>query len=94
MAQAIHASFGFGQVHTSLTTKWLRDSQFLIVVSVPDQAALVALSTQAVERGIPQYLWREPDLDDQPTAIALAPGAESRRLCANLPLAGREPVPT
>jgi peptidyl-tRNA hydrolase len=93
MAQAIHASFGFAQVYSSLTNEWLRDSQFLIVVSVPDEHALKALSDEASDRGIPQYLWHEPDLDDQATAVALAPGLDSRRLCANLPLAGREPVP-
>lgn len=73
----------------------MRDSQYLIVVNVPDEDTLHRLVTDADRHGVPHSLWHEPDLTDpgsgrhQATAVALAPTVQTRRLCANLPLAGR-----
>lgn len=93
MAQAIHAAFGFAHANPDVTTEWLRDSQFLVVVSVPDEQALMDLTYAADDRDIITHLWREPDLRDQATAVALAPVPATMKLCSNLPLAGREKVP-
>lgn len=87
MAQTLHAAFGFALEHAHVAADWLRESQYLIVVSVPDEQALLDLTARA--GALPRHLWREPDLDGQATAVALAPGPVARRLCANLPLAGR-----
>lgn len=73
---------------------WIRDSNFLVVVAVPDEPALMRLTTSVVEEGIAHTLVREPDLDGQATALAIEPGDDARRLCANLPLALKEPVMT
>lgn len=67
----------------------MRNSQFLVIVTVPDEIALIALASHAIARGIGLTTWHEPDLDGQATAVALAPGPAARRLCANLPLLGR-----
>lgn len=73
---------------------WLDDSNFLVVVSVPDEAALAELAAHAVEEGIVRTIVREPDLDNAITAVALQPGSEARRLCAEMPLALRESAMT
>lgn len=67
----------------------MRDSQFLVIVTVPDEVALIGVASRAIARGIGVTTWHEPDLDDQATAVALAPGFAARRLCSNLPLLGR-----
>lgn len=72
---------------------WLVQSNYLVIVSVPDEGALLDLITAASQRGIPRTAVREPDLDNDATAVALAPGLEAARLCASLPLALREKVP-
>ena len=93
MAQSLHAAFGFANHHPVETAEWLRDSQFVVAVSVPDEDALVKLRTAADFLGIKNHLWHEPDLGNQATALALAPVHDSMRLCSSLPLAGKEKVP-
>ncbi|MEO6157936.1 MAG: peptidyl-tRNA hydrolase, partial [Ilumatobacteraceae bacterium] len=88
-AQAVHAAFQFQQQHPEITRSWLRDSQFLVIVSVPDDIALIGLASRALEAGIDVSTWHEPDMADSATAVALQPGAIARRLCSNLPLHGR-----
>lgn len=89
VAQAAHAAFTFAHDHPNLTRAWHEQSQYLVIVAVPDQDALRALAAKADTRGIPTTVWTEPDLNDEVTAVAFAPGQAARRLCANLPLAGR-----
>ena len=89
MAQVAHASFLFAVDHADKVEPWFRDSQYLIVVNVPDEDSLRALAGRAEHAGVITSRWHEPDLNDELTAVALAPGETSRRLCSNLPLAGR-----
>ena len=93
-AQAVHAGFSFATKHPEITNDWLTDSQYLVIVSVPTSFHILELANKAEKLGIDHVVWREPDLGNQPTAIALAPVDASRILCANLPLAGkpRNPV--
>lgn len=88
-AQAVHAAFAFAQQHPELVEPWQRDSQYLVIVSVVDEVALISLASRALERGIEVTTWHEPDMNDAATAVALQPGDDARRLCSNLPLHGR-----
>lgn len=88
-AQAVHAAFQFGHDHRLLTSGWLHDSNYLIIVTVPDEFALEVLATTSLQRGLRVSVIREPDLDDQMTALAIEPGEEARRLCSSLPLVGK-----
>lgn len=92
LAQAVHAAFHFFAEWPSMSSQWLDESNYLVVVSVRDEQALAELAARAVEEGLARTLVREPDLDNSLTAVALQPGEEARRLCANYPLALREPV--
>ena len=89
-AQAVHAAFHFSFDWPAMALAWVRDSNFLVVVAVPDEETLAQLAGRAVEEGIARTIVREPDLDNSITAVALEPGAEARRLCAELPLALKE----
>jgi peptidyl-tRNA hydrolase len=88
-AQAVHAALQFQQQHPDVVMPWMRDSQFLVIVSVSDEIALIGLASRALEAGIDVSTWHEPDMADSATAVALQPGAVARRLCASLPLHGR-----
>lgn len=93
MAQSVHAAFSFADEHPVVAHAWHRDSQFLVVVNVPDETALLALAQTAIGLGVEVSIWHEPDVDGEATAIALAPVGASKTLCSSLPLAGKERVP-
>jgi peptidyl-tRNA hydrolase len=86
-AQAVHAAFHFSHDHPELVAPWIIRSNFLVIVAVPDEDALLDLIKEASVRGIVRTAVREPDIDDEATAVALAPGDAARKLCAALPLA-------
>lgn len=73
---------------------WFQVSNFLVVVAVPDELALAELATVSIEEGIVRSVFREPDLGNTITAVALEPGSTAQRLCAQLPLALREAAMT
>lgn len=88
-AQIAHAAFLFATQQPERTVSWFRESQYLIVVDVPDETALIALASRALHKGLMVSTWSEPDLAGQKTAVALEPGPVAQRLCANYPLHGR-----
>jgi peptidyl-tRNA hydrolase len=90
VAQAVHAAISFATRSPELAARWHHESNFLVVVAVPDEGALMDLITAARAAGVSDYGVREPDLDDTITAVALEPGRGARRLCSQLPLALRE----
>jgi peptidyl-tRNA hydrolase len=89
-AQAVHAAFMFARDKWERAAPWLRDSQWLVLVTVPDEPALLRFCARAAAEMTDHVVWREPDLAGEATAVALSPGGSARKLCANLPLLGRE----
>lgn len=89
-AQAAHAAFQFFHEHPVLVGRWFVLSNYLIIVQVPDETALLDLGLAAERLDIVFAAISEPDLDGEMTALALAPTDATRKLCASLPLALRE----
>lgn len=77
-----------------MVAAWNHDSNYLVVVAVPDEASLRRLSYAAEALGIEHLLVEEPDYGGQATALALAPVEFSRRICSQFPLALKEKVMT
>jgi peptidyl-tRNA hydrolase len=92
LAQAVHAAFEFGYEHPNLTDTWVQESNYLVVLAAPDEESLLLLTKKADEVDLPYTITREPDFNDQVTAIALAPGLRAQKICAQLPLALKEDV--
>ena len=89
-AQVAHAAFLFAYEHRALSQQWLKESNFLIILSMESEGALRALGREAELRNLPVSWFTEPDIDDQLTAIAIAPSPMTVELCSGLPLALRE----
>ncbi len=87
IAQSIHAARQFAADHQAVEQEWFRKSNTVAVLSVPDETALRKLKTKAEMKGVQYSEFREPDLSDSMTAMALAPTDAARRLCRALPLA-------
>jgi peptidyl-tRNA hydrolase len=94
MAQGTHAAFQFAVAFPEMVSRWHHESNYLVIVAAPDEDALAALAGRAAEEGIVRTIVREPDMDNQITAIAFQPGDEARRLLSQLPLALKEKAMT
>lgn len=90
MAQSVHAAFQFFDEWPCRVRHWLRKSNYLVIVNVPDEDALLQLAAEAtLGEDLDVTKVYEPDLGDEFTAIALQPGEQAQRLCARYPLALR-----
>lgn len=85
--QSQHAAIQFIMEHPELSKTWYGKSNYLGWLSVSNEKELLQLVEEALLRGIPVSVFREPDVGDQVTAIALGPGPQSKKLVGKLPLA-------
>lgn len=83
--QAAHALTEFHQQHGALAREWYEKSNTLVFLSVSDERTLGVLLRKARDRIVPVSAFREPDRQNELTALAL--GYEGRRLVRNLPKA-------
>jgi len=85
--QSLHAGIQFAMEHTEIHREWFENSNYLGLLSVANEIELNNLIENAREQNINVSIFREPDIGDQITAIALAPGARTKKLCSRLKLA-------
>lgn len=85
--QSIHAAIQFAMEHPDTNKEWFEKSNYLGFLSVSNEEELVRLAERASSLGIECSVFREPDVDNQVTAIAIAPGNKSKKLCSDLKLA-------
>lgn len=85
--QGMHAARQFAAEHPAIEQKWFEESNTLVLLSVADGQALQDLYGAAQCKGIKGSLYRDEDLGDDVTAIALEPSDGTRRLCRALSLA-------
>lgn len=85
--QAVHAARQFQHEHPELEGSWFSASNHLALLSVRDEAELERLCQKARDRGLAFSTFREPDLGNSLTAVALEPGDRGRRLCSGMRLA-------
>lgn len=79
-----HAARSFQDQHPDLESRWFRESNTIVLLEVPDEAALQELASRASASEIESSEFsEEPDLGL--TALALGPSAH--RLVSSLPLA-------
>jgi hypothetical protein len=76
--------------HPEIGSLWFGQSNYLGWLSVANEQELCQLIDKARQLEITVSVFREPDIDNQITAIALAPGARSKKLCGELTLALKE----
>lgn len=84
----------FAVANPAATREWHYESNYLVIVAVPDEATLHDLATKALALGMASSPVIEPDLDDSMTAVAFSPGDTARRLLSQYPLALKESVMT
>ena len=85
--QSCHAMRQFTEEHPEVDKEWFTRSNYLCLLSVGNEAELYSLICKAKDKDIRVSVFREPDIDNQITAIALEPGVRSKELTTNLKLA-------
>ena len=85
--QGMHAGIQFIFDHPDVASQWHLNSDYLCFLSVADEKALLEMVSQANSLGLKCSVFREPDIGNQVTAIALEPNEASKRLCSRLTLA-------
>ena len=89
-AQAVHAAQQWQAEDPAEFAVWRRESNTVVIVSVPNAAGLEAMAGQARSVGVPVSAFYDDALSPQLTSLALGPGEGARSLCCQLPLAMKE----
>jgi peptidyl-tRNA hydrolase len=84
--QASHAIIKFVFEHPQIANNWYNISQYLVELSVNNQEELLELVEKLKWKDISFSEFREPDLDNELTAIALEPSEKARRVVSSMPL--------
>lgn len=88
--QGQHAAIEFIMQYPEISNHWHQVSNYLGFLSVDNEQKLICLFEKAKALGIACSMFKEPDIDNEVTAIALEPGELSKKLCSRLPLALKE----
>lgn len=75
--------------HPEISHLWFKDP-YLAQLSVENEADLKTLISKLQKSKIKFSVFRESDIDNQITAIAIEPSDKTRRLVSNLPLMLKE----
>jgi len=88
--QSAHAAIQFQHEYPELAKNWYSNSNYLIFLSVENEAELIKLINKANSNNIKISIFREPDINNEITAIALEPCDWSRKHTSGFPLMRKE----
>lgn len=88
--QPSHALSRFAIQHYNTFKEWQKNHKNLVILSVNNESELYDLLNKATMNGLKVSWFKEPDIDDQLTAIALEPNDLTYRITSSIPLALRE----
>lgn len=83
--QSCHALREFVERYPDEDRRWFENSNTLVLLGVANSRGLFRLFDRACNQDVPVALFREPDMNNDVTAIAIGP--LGRNLCRNLSLA-------
>jgi peptidyl-tRNA hydrolase len=88
--QSGHAAIQFQYDYPSIAKEWHDNSKYLIYLSVENEFELQKLIHKLQKSNIKYSIFRESDIDNQITAIAIEPSDKTRKLVSSLPLMLKE----
>lgn len=87
--QAGHAAIQFQHEHSDKASAWYNISNHLGFLAAKDEQELKELIQRAEKRGLNISIFREPDLDNVITAVAIEASDDGRRITSQYPLLGK-----
>lgn len=88
--QSSHAGIDFQHQYPEIAKQWNTESNYLILLSVADEKQLLLYLEKFKHYNLKTTIFREPDIGNQITAIAVEPSERTRKLTSKLPLALKE----
>lgn len=88
--QSLHSIAEFIFKFPFLSYIWHKQSNYVALLSVEDELALINLIVRLRAEKIRHSIFREPDVGNQITSICLEPTDMAHKICAGLPLALKE----
>jgi peptidyl-tRNA hydrolase len=88
--QSCHALRQFVAEHSEIDKVWYEVSSYIALLAAHDEDELMDLVARANDMGLQVSTYREPDVGDRVTAIAIGPHSEASKLCRGFPLALKE----
>ena len=87
VAQSCHAAIQYVMDHPEQSRIWHETSDYIVVLNIENEEKLKELMQKAIEKKINFSSYKEPDLENQYTAVAFEPSKKSKSLCRGLKLA-------
>lgn len=87
--QPAHALAEFMVTFPTVSRRWYKNHKNLVVLAAPSELALINLFKKAEELRLKCVIFKEPDIGNEVTAIAIEPNELTYRLTSSLPLALR-----
>lgn len=89
IAQSCHSVADFAYHNPSEFKEWRKNSNYKICLTIKDEKSLEKLYLKLKDRGVNVIPFREPDLNNQLTAITFVNSPEFNKYTRYLPLAGK-----
>lgn len=86
----MHAAIDFCFEHQEIAKGWQTSSNYLAVLSAKDENELKSLIQKLETRSICHTIFREPDLGNVITAVAIEPSDAQRKITSGFPLLLKE----
>lgn len=87
MAQATHSAIQFVFENMEIAKIWHETSDYIVMLNIDNEESLKKLMLEASNKNIKFSSYREPDIDNQYTAVAFEPCKKTKSLCRGLKLA-------
>lgn len=84
--QSTHAAINFIFEHPERAGPWFYNSNYLCMLSVENEKELIKFIEKCEKLKLCYSVFREPDIGNQITAIAIEPSITTQKMVSNLPL--------
>ena len=81
----MHAALDFVVKNPTIALDW-HNSNYLVCLAASDEAELNSLIDKCTMRGLEFSVFREPDLNNEITAICIEPSEQTQKVVSNYPL--------
>ncbi len=90
--QSTHAAINFIFEHYGRASPWFLESNTLVQLEVKNEKQLQLLIDKCQQLQICYTVFREPDIGNQITAVALEPSDKTQKLVRNIPLLFKDKI--